>query len=151
MFISVLNSLCTVTDTEFTSGFVQTSLWYLAEIVLFCRLNLVLSLWLQSWRLYPGLDMKLPVSLCLLEKWALLNQANLTNDTISHYFNVLPLNIGFFCNSRFNWACGCLFGLTCKGQLITQQQQTTFDCSDGKKKNVGEAQVGHWLQPICPF
>ena len=44
IFISVLNSVCTHTDTEFTSDYVQNYLWYLALSVLFYRLNLVLSL-----------------------------------------------------------------------------------------------------------
>lgn len=41
--ISTLNTVHTLTDTEFTSDFEQTSLWYLAVSLLFCRLNLALS------------------------------------------------------------------------------------------------------------
>lgn len=41
---------------QFTSDFVQTSLWYLAVSLLFCRLNLVFNLWMQSWCWHYGRD-----------------------------------------------------------------------------------------------
>lgn len=83
-FLSHCWILCADSQTQFTSDFVQTSLWYLAVSLLFCRLNLVLSLWMQSWRWYQGSDMTLSVPECLLEIWASSNQTNLANNIISH-------------------------------------------------------------------